>query len=359
MNKNKKWCIIFFIEFLIFIILIAGITIIVDPFFHYHKPASFLEYPLDNQRYQNSGILKNFKYDAIVTGTSMTENFKNTEVDQLFNVNSVKVPLSGASFKEINDQLNIATKSKNQKNIKLVIRGLDFSYIIQDKDAMKYNEADYPYYIYNNNLFDDTKYIFNKEVLFNSTIKVLKYTSEGKKTPTFDEYSYWSENYEYGAAAVYQSYFRTPKEKENTHLTEEEKEKSKANIEQNLVQIVRDNPNIEFYYFYTPYSIYFFDFQNNEGNLLKIIEAEKLATEMLLEFDNVKIFSFWREPDLITNMDNYKDIAHYGEWVNSRILKMMKEEKWLLTKENYEAYYKRVEKKYINYDYENLFDKKH
>ena len=53
MNKNKKWCIIFFIEFLIFIILIAGITIIVDPFFHYHKPASFLEYPLDNQRYQN------------------------------------------------------------------------------------------------------------------------------------------------------------------------------------------------------------------------------------------------------------------------------------------------------------------
>ena len=45
---------------------------------------------------------KHFDYDAIITGTSMTENFLSSEFDSLFGVNSVKTTFSGASYKEIN-----------------------------------------------------------------------------------------------------------------------------------------------------------------------------------------------------------------------------------------------------------------
>lgn len=61
----------------IFLAIIGRRVIMVDPFFHYHKPdtATYF-YSLDNERSQNDGIIKNFKYDAVITGTSLVENFR-------------------------------------------------------------------------------------------------------------------------------------------------------------------------------------------------------------------------------------------------------------------------------------------
>ena len=98
MNKGKIWCFLVAAFTVIPLLLLAGITVIVDPYFHYHAPLEFLEYPLDNQRYQNDGIVKHFEYDAIITGTSMTENFHTSDLNRLFDVNSVKIPFSGGSY---------------------------------------------------------------------------------------------------------------------------------------------------------------------------------------------------------------------------------------------------------------------
>ena len=101
----------------------------VDPFFHFHKPEVFsYYYQLDNQRSQNDGICKNFDYDTLVTGTSMTENFKTSEVDKIFNCKSVKAPFSGGNYKEINDNIDRALRSN--KKLKTVIRCLDMSFFL-------------------------------------------------------------------------------------------------------------------------------------------------------------------------------------------------------------------------------------
>ena len=80
----KKWFKIFIIEIGFVFVIIAACNIIIDPFFHYHKPLSGLFYVLDNQRYQNNGIVRHFDYNAIITGSSMTENFKTSEFNNIF-----------------------------------------------------------------------------------------------------------------------------------------------------------------------------------------------------------------------------------------------------------------------------------
>ena len=80
----KKWMQFFFIYSLILLIIIGGVVAYIDPFFHYHKPNSTFYYTLDNARSQNDGILKHFDYDAVITGSSITENFKTSEFDLLF-----------------------------------------------------------------------------------------------------------------------------------------------------------------------------------------------------------------------------------------------------------------------------------
>ena len=84
MNSDKKWCITFLGLVIGTLIILGAITVIVDPYFHYHKPLTSLEYPLrsERQRYINDGILKNFDYNAIIVGSSMTENFKSSQLDE-------------------------------------------------------------------------------------------------------------------------------------------------------------------------------------------------------------------------------------------------------------------------------------
>ena len=80
----KKYFGIFIAVFLSIMIILPGAVAIVDPYFVYHSPLKELYYELDNDRYQNNGIAARFDYDAVITGTSLTENFKCSEFDSLY-----------------------------------------------------------------------------------------------------------------------------------------------------------------------------------------------------------------------------------------------------------------------------------
>ena len=101
--KNKTWLLTFSVVVLVCVIAISSVTVYVDPYMHYHKPlTNKYFYVLDNQRSQNNGIIKHFEYDAVITGTSMTETFKTSEMDKIFNCNAIKEHFSGDLFKEVN-----------------------------------------------------------------------------------------------------------------------------------------------------------------------------------------------------------------------------------------------------------------
>ena len=163
--KAKQWLIGWLLIVLTELAAIAVMVYKVDPYFHYHKPdVDNYFYSLDNERSQNNGISKHFDYDAIITGTSMVANFKTSEFDEVFKVNSVKIPYSGGSYKEINDNLKVALE--NNPNLKTIIRGLDYEIILAPKDQMRDDLGIYPEYLYDNNPLNDVKYIFNRDVLF-------------------------------------------------------------------------------------------------------------------------------------------------------------------------------------------------
>lgn len=72
---------------------------VIDPYFHFHKPFPFVSYRLYDERYTNDGISRHFEYDTIITGTSMAQNFKPSELDRIFGVTSVKETFSGQALR--------------------------------------------------------------------------------------------------------------------------------------------------------------------------------------------------------------------------------------------------------------------
>ena len=60
----------------ILLLLLGGMVIGVDPFFHYHKPIGPLKAVVSKGEYQCVGTVRNFDYDSILLGSSVAENYK-------------------------------------------------------------------------------------------------------------------------------------------------------------------------------------------------------------------------------------------------------------------------------------------
>lgn len=335
---------------LVLLCLFAAPTVYIDPLFHYHAPLEQYQYPLNDERYQNDGITRHFDYDSIITGTSMTENFKTSEADALFGANFIKVPYSAGTYKETDSNLRQAYKTGH--DLRYVIRGLDLSVLIVDKDALQ--DFDYPFYLYNDNPFDDLSYVLNKTVLLDRTLEVIHYTAHGGKTTTFDEYSFWSDDFSYGAEAVLGDSTFSPPDFSPVTLPDDQRAMIQANVQQNVVDLALEHPETTFYLFIPPYSIAYWGSQYVDGRVAYMISAEQTLIEMLVQVPNVRLYAFDNNFDLVCDLSNYRDAGHYGEWVNSWILEQFQSDEYLLTQDNYQDYLDTIRQFYTTYDYPSL-----
>lgn len=351
--NSKRWVIACFFLTVFLLVLGALPTVIIDPYFHFHAPLASMSYAMDNPRYQNDGILKHFSYDAIITGTSMTERFKASEFDQIFNVESIKVPFPGGSYKEISDRLNAAFQANPE--IQYVVRGIDCNRIIEHKDALNYDADMYPWYLYDRKLYNDVSYVLNKHILLNDTKRVLGHTNAGIKGTTFDEYSNDYEGTIHSKAEVLGKYNRPEKKNTKWETTEDQMEMLRASILQNFVAVAKDNPDTEFYYFFTPYSIVWWDSIHQTGETERYIDLMKEASRLMVEYDNIHLFSFFDAEEVICNLDLYRDILHYSDDVNTQMLYWMKSDEYRLTNENYVQHWEEMRTFFNTYNYESLF----
>ena len=357
-NHSKSWTFALLIIVILILGALATLIIYIDPYFHYHAPQSSLYYTLDNERSQNDGIIRHFDYDSMIIGTSMAENFKTSEAEELFGGSFIKVPFAGGTYKEQND--NIAKAIKYNPDLKVVIRPLDYAYLMDDKDRVRNDLGSYPDYLYDNNPFNDVKYIFNKQILFDICLPMLDEARSGNTAPgitSFDDYANWMEDSRFGADVVLgdRTEYKSPEEIQP--FVDEIKKKVKDNITQNVVSIAKANPDVQFYYYLTPYSIAWWGSQMELGTVERWISAEEYAISLMLECENIHLYSFNNEFNLTTNLDNYSDECHHGDWINSQILGWLYSGTDRLTKDNYEEYISVEKEFYMNYDYSSLLNK--
>lgn len=338
--------------FLAVCLLLGGLTAVVDPLFHYHAPLKGLVYNLSDERYMNDGIVRHFDYDAVITGTSLTENFKASDFDRLFGTKSVKVPMMGASFKDINRLTEAALSSGN--DVRCVLRCLDYDCILDPASLQGYE--DYPEYLYDGNVFNDVKYLLNKEILLKFTLNTILPGDTSDWRTDFDSYARWSESCSYGRDVLDSLYVRPALSPETVPLSEEDIENIRENIYLNVVKTAEDHPNVTYYYFFPPFSIYYWDKLSRQGTLERQLDAEKLVLEMILPCENIRMYSFLDCTDTVLDLDNYKDTVHYGGWINDAILLDIKNGEHLLTMENYTDYLDFERAFYASFDYDSLFD---
>lgn len=357
-RKHVFWLIGYFLLVFAALGLAASKTIHIDPFFHFHKPyTDQYFYPLNNQRSQNNGIVKHFDYSGLITGTSMTENFKTSEAESLWGGKFIKVSFSGGSYKELDDNIEVALRYN--PHLSVVIRGLDLVRLMDDKDAMRTDLGKYPTYLYDDNLLNDVHYVFNRDVIFSRVYPMTKANDDpgfAGGITTFDEYANWMKYYRFGKNTLFPKGITVNKAGDPVHITEAEAERTRQNIEQNVVSLAREHPHVTFYYFIPPYSAQWWKESLENGTIYKEIEAMEIAFAEILKCPNIKLFSINNRFDLTTDLNHYKDSTHYGEWINSLMLHYMHDDQYLLTAKNYKAHLYSILRYYCTFDYTQMND---
>lgn len=346
----RRWfrnCIIIFATAILAIFLAV---LVVDPYFHYHAPIG--KYRLYEPRFTNDGISRNFDFDAVIMGTSMSQNFKPSLADELFSLNTVKMPLVGASYKELSNQA--VRVLKRNPNVKAVFWAMDENGLLNPADLMTY---ELPEYIYDENPLNDAPYIYNKDMLYHALVPDIVLSIAGGESTSMDEYNVSVAPL--GIENFYSGHTESGENSENAKkpsLSTDEREEVKKSITSNFAEVVNEYPETTFYIFIPPYSMYWWEHQRGNGDLDRYLEAQRLATELLLECPNVRLYSFWGHHEVIENMDNYRDSTHYSGDICDSILRWIKDDDGLLTKENYVSEFEAQEEYLHSFDYYGFFE---
>lgn len=307
MHLFKKWLILFAVTVFVLLIGGAGMVIYVDPFFHYHAPLADFPYLVDNQLSQNPGMAKHMEYDSVILGSSMTVNFNTHWFEEVMDLHAVKLNYSGAYPKDQANIMDIIFDSPNQ--VEAVFLGIDVMTYTGDVDETKYPIPDY---LYDDNYINDIKYLFNKDVILNY---ILRPMADPDKTDLSTVYaSWWTDEY-YNIQWVMHNY-ESPERVAKETPGDAYLERVEANLSANLYPYIERNPDTDFYIFFPPYSILYWNDVICENHLEATFAEYEYIADRLLAYDNVRVFFFPDMEEVVTDLNNYADYSHYHGDIN-------------------------------------------
>jgi len=316
---RKRWTMLTLALLIGALISIVAAVVIIDPFQIYHRATAFTP-PITNgtQNYFNAGIAKSYDYDSVIIGSSMTENFTPSQLDELLGGHFIKLPINGGSSFNHKQMMDLAFGTHE---IHTIFYGLDIEALTH---FYKTPKCEMPEYLYDDNLFNDTQYWFNKSVLASYIPKCLRTLGRPDESQRDTMYN-WGDLYEYGRDATLRGVEITDKEVSQAQLREDPVlgQQYLLNIRHNFLPYIEGHPDTEFIFFFPPYSLVRWYELYQQGLFHEFLVQKEAIVKSLLPYENVRIYDYQARLDWITDLDNYIDPGHYGPWINDEIVRLV------------------------------------
>lgn len=324
---EQKFIKSFFIRSAGLLVFVIALVVIFDPFYQYHKPLPGLKSVLTDKEYQCVGTLRNFDYDSLIVGSSVCENYNNNWFNEGFDCNTIKAIRSYGATADLCYLLDVAYETHD---LEYVFYNIDPSSLSASTQTT-YESTGCPMYLYDTNVFNDAQYVLNKDVLMEKIPYMLAFSMKSD----YDEgNSYnWAQWKYFGADLTTGMYGR-----KSSVAPMKEKDTYKNELTGNIALLTRQveaHPETTFKFFFPPYSMLWWDDAYRGGELESCLYNEEQAIAALLAYDNVEIYYYQDEEEIITNLDNYMDMIHFSKDINQIICDKLIAGENRLTEENY------------------------
>lgn len=326
--KPTQWIINLILFSILGLLIMGAVNFILDPFAQYRK-AQLYRPVYDNERYLNSGLAKTYDYKQVIIGSSMTENFILSDTKEILGFDKpIKFCMSGATAYEIKVTLDHAYA---HRKIDTVIYGLDLFSFTGSTTRLFAGEGSLPFYLYDDNLLNDYRYLLNFDT-FKFSVDALLVPKQAQMYD-FDRMYQWQHQL---SEDDFNKADRISEWKEKYGFNPEYKkeeyayEAMKKNVDLNLIPLIQSHPHTTFYIFYPPYSILAFKDMQNKGWLKTVERFKSHVFITLAHYPNVKLYDFQASKEVTCDLDNYKDLLHYHQRINKWMLQEMKSDKYLM-----------------------------
>ncbi|MGD8192331.1 hypothetical protein ACQCN2_20360 [Brevibacillus ginsengisoli] len=328
------------------LVLLVGLNYVVDPLQFFHKAYMKPDFS-DQQRYQNPGIAKNYDYNTIIIGTSMTENFLPSYVNEKLGVQAVKLSMSGSTAMEQRIMINHAVRTGK---VKTILWGVDYFSLRGDPNRVRQEFGEFPYYLYDQNPWNDLKYLVNLDTSQQALHWIgIQAGVAQPANPSLNLLNTWESPDLFGRENVMNEWNKL-KEGGSFKPSEYEMKQVQKNMDNNLLSVIKAHPDVQFVLYYPPYSIlqhrYFYDkdpsFFENE------LYVKKYLFEQVGKQPNVKIYDFQQEQKITFDLNNYKDLAHHSRKVNEWIIDQIAQDKYRVTKKTLPVYLDQLREQVVN-----------
>lgn len=345
--SHKKWNLLLMVSVVLTLALFAGAMYLLDPVLNYGTESSLTSYYEYSTIYTNPGIARHYTYDAVLVGTSMIQNTDVDLCEELLDCRMVRLPYSGGTSYDMRTILELCFDSGN--DIETVYWELDQFQLDASATEHRYPV---PEYLYNSDVRDDISYLLNMDIMYHYGLNNILGSLKGAVSPAARRGITLYGTYD--RESTLDSYRRPALRDAQRTFQGAMQAKTEQNLS-NITALVEAHSDTEFVFFMPPFSILYWDRELRSGTFDATMEATEYALATLLEYDNVRVYYYQMEEDVILDLDNYKDYSHYGNWINDTVTAWIAQDYGRVTRENYAQVIGQMSDFVHGYDFDSLF----
>jgi hypothetical protein len=369
MSKPSKYLLQFLCASALIMLAAVALNFAVDPL-QLFRPARFYQpmYSTDS-RMQNAGLVRSQDFDTVFMGTSLAIHFKQSDIDRLLGVRSLKLAMTGSNSHEQSFVLATALERHPGR----VIWQMD-DWIFQDAPDVDH-DAYLPAHLYRRDVKGVAGYLFSGAMARESlwmlarSIKplektVARLTSGGLikfPLPTVDEINSVRPDYDlsaaYNAKKTVASFTNITAPPRSAYLGfGYDYDAMVRNFERDAVGLIANNPDVKFDIYFPPYSILqFVAMRDASSPTLKIVyDFTAYAAKRLAQFPNASLYDFREVREITHDLSNYADVVHHSPAVDLKVLAMLAERKYLVDPADPTASLQRLKAQVEVYRLENV-----
>ena len=319
MNKNlssTQWLRRFLALVLAVLAILAALVYLIDPYYHYR--AYDHKYKLD-KIFSVPGVVKNYDYDTIIIGSSMTQNFDMDSFRRELGQNPIKATLGGMDWPEMAALLQLAQDAGHAETYYLCI---DSSLLSSDEEEQRF-----PEYLMDDNPLNDYRYFWGYEVWMRFiplNLALMTADKLGIALPqrfqdarSIDKMSEWAYRYTFSKEQVLKLYANSGNGgASNVDMTAVSADPM-AQCQKLLDSLDLSRGNMVL--FFPPYSALFWYDMEQAGRLERYFEVKRYFIQHFSAYGNVTIFDF-QGADFTTDLDNYMDMTHFSPQISDELV---------------------------------------
>jgi hypothetical protein len=324
------------------------LTFVVDPLQLFRPARLFVAMYSTDNRLQDAGLIRSQSFDTVLMGNSLAIHFRQSDIDRVLGVRSLKLSMTGSSARE---QVFVLS-SAMERRPKRVIWQMD-DWIFRDAtdiDADVYIPAN----LYRRNAKGIADYLLSgamaRESLWITLRSIPPLTSVVAALTRGMLFEFRLANVDdinvlrpdsdigalYNAKKAMASFVRVTEPANARYLGEGYSyEFQVKNFEHDAIGLIERNPDVQFDIYFPPYSILqWVAMRDASPGTLKIVyDVTDHIARRLATFPNVRLFDFRAVSEITHDLSQYADVVHHSPVVDRRILSMLAKGEYLVDRD--------------------------